>query len=130
MLSGLNQYLTSEKHFQTNAVGEGRGTWGIVGDWGVSGPGPGREGRPGHPLGAHAQAPAMAGAYEEGKGGFGCRRSGGRRRAAAEGGTMSIQSLGGVAPKFGGLTLTNGMSPLQDSQLAKFGPVGGFPTSW
>lgn len=120
-------------------MGEGRGTWGIVGDWGVSGPGPGREGRPGHPLGAHAPAPAMAGAYEEGKGGFRYRRSGGERRAAAgglpgraaaEGGTMSIQSLGGVAPKFGGLTLTNGMSPLQDSQLAKFGPVGGFPTSW
>ena len=60
----------------------------------------------------------MAGAYEEGKGGFCCRRSGGLPgRAAAEGGTMSIQSLGGVAPKFGGLTLTNGMSPLQDSQL-------------
>ena len=72
----------------------------------------------------------MAGAYEEGKGGFRYRRSGGLPgRAAAEGGTMSIQSLGGVAPKFGGLTLTNGMSPLQDSQLAKFGqscsPVGG-----
>ena len=104
MLSGLNQYLTSEKHFQTNAVGEGRGTWGIVGDWGVSGPGPGREGRPGHPLGAHAQAPAMAGACEEGKGGFGYRRSGGRapRAGGRRGGNYEYSELGGCSAEVWG----------------------------
>ena len=58
----------------------GRGIWGIVGDWGVSGPVLEGTGRPGHPLGT--QAPAMAGAYEERKGGgFSRRRSGGRRQA-------------------------------------------------
>lgn len=118
-------------------VGSGQWDLGGSGRLGGVGAGPGRDVKPGHPLGA--QAPAVAGAYEEGKGGFFARRrSGGRRWAPRvrppRGHSEYVFVLDVPLERrlFGGLTNPNHwrMSPVRDSQLVNFGPVGGVKRLW